>query len=240
MNLFWPGISLLLALAPPVLGADGPPAQDQTAALLKACQQERPKAVARQEAKIAAIAKWERAVRRGEVNPKLETKAPAQFNSEQGKQKCLDDAQASLRQAKALLAAYKSGETLTPPRLKLPPTVGDVGTLERDTVRVVEVVDERVMLVELVYAGPPEAPRIAPKKSFFARTPPPRQTTAAMVVAVRGVSTAGMSGNSAARLPQVFAVAGSSRDAGLADVPENMIVLEPFDMQAVESGRAKK
>jgi hypothetical protein len=233
-----PWILIVLALLAVAADEEAPP--ERLDALLKACKREKSHSVRRQEQVVADLSKWAREVQRGKIVRGRETKAPTQFNSEQDKQAALDDAKSALERAKKLLAEYKSGEALTPPTLAMPPKSGNIGILEHQTVRVVEVLDERTMRVEVPYSKA-DGSEQANKSwlSYFIKTAP-KMIPATGIVVVRGVPTTKLGNNSMVHLDQVFEVAGTAHESGLSEMATNPYVLDVFDLQLAEARRNRK
>jgi hypothetical protein len=189
---------------------------------------------------VTNLSKWARAVEHGKIVRGRETQPPTQFASEQDKQAAVEDANHAVARAKKLLSQYRSGEALTPPQLALPPKAGNIGILEHQTVRVVEVLDERTMRVEVPYGKPEESDQASKSwMSYFIKTPP-KMTAATGIVVVRGVPTDKLGNNSIINLDQVFEVAGTAHESGLREMATNPYVLDVFDMQLAEARRHRK
>jgi hypothetical protein len=154
------------------------------------------------------------------------------------------------KDAKQEIADLKAGRIKPQPSLAMPPKLGDIGVLKTKEATVVRVIDTNRMMVDLRYPGPtvrvkdPEP--FSPSRgnlveSRFGTSGPggigpsytSHETTLKRLVMIRGVSTSGIADDTEVKLGDLYEVAGTYKHGRQSTV----MVLEPFDMAAVQAYR---
>ncbi|HUY32966.1 MAG TPA: SHD1 domain-containing protein [Pirellulales bacterium] len=144
----------------------------------------------------------------------------------------------SAANAKQQLKRLRQGQEKVSPTI-VGLKVGEIGVLDAGSITVTDVVDERNAIIEFssttvrtVFEGIVGGPRptLTAKEKF---------TTKSTKVWLRGIDTSRLSDGAKITLSGVFEVTGNNKSytTGLA---ETLVVIEPFDMQAVQEYLASK
>lgn len=124
--------------------------------------------------------------------------------------------QGRLQDAQNEMKSLMSGAEIYVPDFDYPPEVGQIGRLGTRRAKVVQVVDDRSMLI-MPYLGGQQ-----------------------LLILVRGASTAAVADGLMYAFPDVFEVTGTHRYETVGGGSRTVLVIEPFDIKKVEPFRQPK